>query len=428
MLTSDFHHFRLLDRIAQADRNDDDDADGPPPIGSVIEFDLGDLPDHADRLQVLAGYEADSPTATQAEVSVQASKLMGELYEAMSGADLDDHDASVFLIRVLFCLFADDAQMEGWPRNIFERYIKTQTAESGQDVGALLTRLFRRLDRSRDPGRPAPADELLATFPCVDGDIFAERIEIPEFDKKMRHVLLKCCAFNWANISPAIFGSLFQTVKDRRARREMGEHYTTETNIMRLIGPMFLDGLTARFEKERDSAKGLRALRRDLGAMRFLDPACGCGNFLVVAYRELRALELRILERLQYLQGIGAGGRTASTSFDLSLIFDEEALEVKASHFFGIEIEEWPAQIARTALHLADHQANLAMIDALGRGPATLPLTKINTITQANALRIDWAKIVPPTNHLYIMGNPPFLGMNTRSARQIEDLDIVWGE
>jgi hypothetical protein len=330
VLTTDFHYFRLLDRLAPDDAN-------------IIEFDLSELPNHADRLLPLAGYESEQTTQTQAEASIKASKLMGELYEAMHTANFSEGDASIFLIRVLFCLFADDAHMEGWPRGLFEKYIKTRTTESGDDVGPMLARLFQRLDKKPELRPTANVDELLGQFPYVNGDIFADKIDMPDFTKPMRDALLKCCAFDWSKISPAIFGSLFQTVKDKKARREMGEHYTTEKDIMRLIGPMFMDELNHRFDTQQGSAQGLRALRRDLGQMRFLDPACGCGNFLVVAYRELRALELKILERLQYLQATGAGGKTAATSFDLSLMFDESALEVKAQNFHGIELEPWPA-------------------------------------------------------------------------------------
>ena len=417
VLTSDFHKFRLLDLLAPAGE------------ASTLEFDLADFPKHV--LQVApiarAGIAAVS-LAEQEAASVQAAKLMASLYDSLSGSGYDDDEASIFLVRTLFCLFADDSQMQGWEPALFHRYILARTGPDGSNLGPMLTRLFERLDVGPERRlRGQLPDDLLAKFPYVDGDTFAKRLAIPEFTAKTRAILIKCCEFDWSRLSPAIFGSLFQTVKSRRARRELGEHYTTEQNIMKVIGPLFLDELNDQFVAILDDAAKLRALRRHLGQLRFLDPACGCGNFLVVAYRELRALELKILVRLQELQASGAGGRQSRTTFGLALTFDESDLAVRREHFYGIEIEDWPAQIARTALHLADHQANLAMIDALGQGPTTLPLDKVNTITTGNALRLEWKNIVPATQHLYIIGNPPFVGQKEKSARQTEDMKLVWG-
>jgi len=199
----------------------------------------------------------------------------------------------------------------------------------------------------------------------------------------MRKRLTDAALFNWSSISPAIFGSLFQAVKNRDARRELGEHYTTETNIMKLIGPMFLDELRGRFSGGYHDTKALTKLRAQISRMRLLDPACGCGNFLVVAYREMRALDLEIVLRLQTLSG--------DTS--RSIFFTEADLAVRLSSFHGIELEEWPAQIAATALHLVDHQANQAMELALGRAPEPLPLDKIDSIHSGNALRMNAARL-----------------------------------
>ncbi|WP_242087790.1 DNA methyltransferase [Microbacterium lacticum] len=250
----------------------------------------------------------------------------------------------------------------------------------------------------------------------MNGGIFEESVSIPSFDAGMRDRLLAAAMFNWSAISPAIFGSLFQAVKDKAARRELGEHYTTETNIMKVIGPMFLDELRQRFTDGYHDIGKLKKLRADMGQMRFLDPACGCGNFLVVGYRQMRALDLEILLRIQQLSG-----DTARTMF-----FTEEHLSVRLSSFHGIELEEWPAQIAATALHLVEHQANQAMELALGDAPDPLPLDKIRSIQVGNALRVDWGEVVEPSEHLYIMGNPPFLGHATRSLEQAQELRDVW--
>ncbi|UOQ61183.1 class I SAM-dependent DNA methyltransferase [Leucobacter rhizosphaerae] len=400
VLTSDFHRLRLLDLHA--------DNDG------VQEFTLTQLRDHADRLAFLAGYgERTFGSKAQEAASIRAAKLMASLYEALEESGYDDHEASVFLVRTLFALYADDAGV--WDRDLFLEFLETRTAQDGSDLGPQLSLLYQVM--GRDPSRrQSNLDELIARFPYVNGGIFEESVSIPSFDTAMRDRLIAAAMFNWSAISPAIFGSLFQAVKDKTARRELGEHYTTETNIMKVIGPMFLDELRQRFmDGYHDTAK-LKKLRVDMGQMRFLDPACGCGNFLVVGYRQMRALDLEILLRVQQLSG-----DTARTMF-----FTEEHLSVRLSSFHGIELEEWPAQIAATALHLVEHQANQAMELALGTAPDSLPLNKIRSIQIDNALRTDWGDVVEPTEHLYIMGNPPFLGHATRSLEQAQELRDVW--
>lgn len=340
---------------------------------------------------------------------------MASLWEELEGSGFTDHEASVFMVRTLFALYADDAAV--WERDQFLEFIETRTSPDGSDLGSALAQLYQAMGRPTDM-RNRHLDELIQRFPYVNGDIFEEQLSLPSFDASMRDVLLQCCAFNWADISPAIFGSPFQAVKDKKSRRDLGEHYTTETNIMKLIGPMFLDELRERFELAHHDAAKLRALRKDMGRMRFLDPAAGCGNFLVISYREMRQLDLEILVRLQELGSKGAAQ---------SLIFFEDDLPVTLANFHGIEIEEGPAQIARTALHLAEHQANQAMALALGQRPETLPLTKVETIYVGNAIRTDWTNVVAPTQDLFIIGNPPFLGKSTRSTAQTEDQSLAWG-
>lgn len=402
VITSDFRRFRLLDLRSET--------------GTVpLEFELSGLREQADKLAFLAGYgERTFGSKAQESASIKAAKLMASLYEALEGSGYDDHEASVFLVRTLFALYADDAGL--WDRDLFLEFLETRTAEDGSDLGPQLSLLYQVM--GREPGRrQSNLDELIARFPYVNGGVFEESLSIPSFDAGMRKRLTDAAMFNWSAISPAIFGSLFQAVKDKTARRELGEHYTTETNIMKVIGPMFLDELRQRFtDGYHDTAK-LKKLRADMGRMRFLDPACGCGNFLVVGYREMRALDLEVLLRIQALSD-----ETARTMF-----FTEEHLAVKLSSFHGIELEEWPAQIAATALHLVEHQANQAMELALGAAPDPLPLDKIRSIAVGNALRADWAEVVEPTEHLYVMGNPPFIGISLRTAAQVSDLEQVWG-
>lgn len=401
VLTSDFHRLRLLDLHAEND--------------SVLEFPLTHLRDQADKLAFLAGYgERTFGSKAQEAASIKAAKLMASLYEALEDSGYDDHEASVFLVRTLFALYADDAGV--WDRDLFLEFLETRTAHDGSDLGPQLSLLYQVMGRHPSQ-RQSNLDELVARFPYVNGGVFEESMSIPSFDTGMRDRLIRAAMFNWSAISPAIFGSLFQAVKDRTARRELGEHYTTETNIMKVIGPMFLDELRQRFTDGYYDTGKLKKLRADMGRMSFLDPACGCGNFLVVGYRQMRSLDLEVLLRIQELSG-----DTARTMF-----FTEDHLSVRLSSFHGIELEEWPAQIAATALHLVEHQANQAMELALGTAPDPLPLNKIRNIRVGNALRIDWGNVVEPTEHLYIMGNPPFLGHATRSLEQSQELRDVWG-
>jgi hypothetical protein len=404
VITSDFRQMRVLD------------LDAPAEVAPLAEFSIDQFALNADRLAFFAGYGVRQfGSQHQEQASIDAARLMAGLWEELEGTGYSDHEASVFLVRTLFALYADDAGV--WERDLFYEFLETRTAEDGSDLGSQLSFLYQVMVR-RPEERQRNLDELIARFPYVNGGVFNETLSIPSFDASMRGRLLAACEFNWSAISPAIFGSLFQAVKDRRARRELGEHYTTETNILKLIGPMFLDELRERFAHDQHDEKALRRLRVDMGRMRFLDPACGCGNFLVVAYREMRALDLQVLTRLQEL-----GARESRAG----MLFDADDLPVRLESFHGIELEEWPARIAATALHLVEHQANQAMELALGVGPETLPLDKVETIHVGNALRTDWTSVVKPSEHLYVLGNPPFVGQYTKGQDQTADMQLVWG-
>ncbi|POH70874.1 class I SAM-dependent DNA methyltransferase [Cryobacterium zongtaii] len=399
VITSDFRRIRLLDRIEDV----------------VHEWALSDMASNSDRLGFFAGYGSRVfGSAEQEAASIKAAKIMASLYEELEGSGYNDHSASVFLVRTLFALFADDSGM--FERDSFTEFLLTRTASDGSDLGAQLTMLYQVLATSSE-GRQRNLDELVARFPYVNGGVFDEPLIIPSFTAAMRKKLLEACDFNWSAISPAVFGSLFQAVKSKEARRELGEHYTTETNILKLIGPMFLDELGDRVTAGWNETRKLERVRADMGLMRFLDPACGCGNFLVVGYRELRALDLRILLRLQELN---------PSKYQQTMWFMGEDLPVKLSHFHGIELEEWPARIAAMAMHLVEHQANLAMVEALGDGPEALPLDKVQHIVVGNAILTDWTTVVGQTSHLYVMGNPPFLGHKERNEEQTADLRLAW--
>lgn len=419
LIISDFRRIRIVDLDSEIATDGSGDA-------GRTEFRLAQLPDHVDDLKFLAGYGmVRVGSREQEEASIRAARVMADLYEALDGSGYSDHEASIFLIRTLFCLYGDDAGL--WERDLFTEFLVTRTREDGSDLGAQLALLYQTLNTPVER-RQSTLDELIARFPYVNGGIFAEPLSIPSFSSTMRDELMRACTFDWSGISPAVFGSLFQAVKSPEARRELGEHYTSETNILKTLGPLFLDELRQKFADHAHNAKELTDLRKELGELRIMDPACGCGNFLVVAYRELRRLDTEILVRIRELEL----ARKDNDEFQATMFFDDRGehaeIMVQLDHFFGIEIEEWPARIAQTALHLAHHQANGEMERLLGQAPSILPLSTSAHITIGNALRTDWTRACPPSPTVRIVGNPPFIGQSMRSEEQTDDLRFVWGD
>lgn len=421
LIISDFRRIRIVNFDRDATTHDDNSEDS-----GHIEFMLSELPDHVDDLKFLAGYGmVQVGSREQEEASIRAARVMADLYEALDGSGYSDHEASIFLIRTLFCLYGDDAGL--WERDLFAEFLDARTREDGSDLGAQLAVLYQTLSTPVEC-RQSTLDELTARFPYVNGGIFEERLNIPSFSSAMREELVRACAFDWSGISPAVFGSLFQAVKSPEARRELGEHYTSETNILKTLGPLFLDDLRERFAEHTHDLAKLKELRQELRDLRIMDPACGCGNFLVVAYRALRGLDTDILKRIRELEL----ARKDNDEFQATMFFDDRGehaeIMVQLDHFFGIEIEEWPARIAQTALHLAHHQANREMERLLGQAPSILPLKASAHITIGNALRTDWTQVCPPSPTVRIVGNPPFIGQSMRSEEQTDDLRFVWGD
>ncbi|MTB88436.1 GcrY protein [Aeromicrobium senzhongii] len=353
---------------------------------------------------------------------------MANLYTTMTGdADTGDDtstpeeeeertaEISVLLTRLLFLMFADDASMHRWRSGQFKNWIKTRTRPDGSDLGAQLNALFDTLN-TPEIRRSKRLDEAMAAFPYVNGELFAIRMATESFTAEMRDALLEACEFDWSRISPAVFGSLFQTVKSREARHAAGEHYTSEENILKTLRPLFLDNLRKRIESA-TSAPQLERIHEEMRHMRFVDPACGCGNFLVVAYREMRALELDLLIRLRDRRG-----ESNQTVLDAA-----ELLNVSLDQFVGIELNWWPAKIAQTAMFLVDHQANQAMTHALGGAPDRLPIEIAATIHHTNALTSDWEKLLPGPGPLtFVFGNPPFLGRDRTTEPQKAELRTAW--
>lgn len=383
----------------------------------IIEFELHQLPDHIEEFAFLLGRE-QRPWGTVEEktATIQAAKLMGELYEEVAATGYDEHQTSVLLVRLLFLLFGDDAGL--WQRGLFSEFIATRTSEDGTDLGAQINHLFEIADLEPQK-RLANTDEVLMRLPYINGELFAERLTTPAFTKAMRTKLLQAGTFNWRTISPAIFGSLFQTIKSREARAELGEHYTSEENILKVINPLFMDELNSRFHRSFHDAKQLLKLQQDLGELTFIDPACGCGNFLVVTYRELRELELQILIRLRELDPVKFGQLETDVTLNLN---------VSPNQFYGIEIIEWPSQIAKVAMFLIDHLSNMRLAETFGQPPNRLPIKTAAIIVNANALQTPWDEVLPTFNNkTYIISNPPFVGSLLMSDEQKEDAKHVWG-
>ena len=391
VLVSDFALFRLYDL-------DEDEQH---------EFAIQDLHKNIHRFAFIAGYQTHK-LKEQDPVNIKAAELMGKLHDQLRDIGYTGHDLEVYLVRLLFCMFAEDTGI--FERQQFRDYIEDRTSEDGADLGSQLDTMFYVLNTPREK-RLENRDEQLNAFPYVNGKLFEERLRPAAFDSAMRESLLQCCALDWSRISPAIFGSLFQSIMDKKARRNLGAHYTSEKNILKLINPLFMDDLRAEFEKVKKNRNKLFQFHKTLRTLKFLDPACGCGNFLVIAYRELRLLELEILR----------ASTKGTQTFDVHTLI---ALDV--DQFYGIEIEEFPAQIAQVAMWLVDHQMNVLVSQEFGMYFARIPLTTSANIVHGNALRMDWGDVVVPEQLSYIMGNPPFIGRQYRTSEQKNEMFVCY--
>ena len=377
---------------------------------ATTEFPLADFHKYIHAFAFIPGYKQHK-FEEQDPINIEAVAIMGRLHDTLEAGGYTGHPLERFLVRVLFCLFAEDTGI--FERESFRLYLLNRTAEDGSDLGLHLARLFDVLNTPQEK-RQKNLDETLATFAYVNGDLFAERLGFADFNRDMRNALLACTRFDWARISPAIFGSLFQSVMEPKERRQIGGHYTNERDILKLIRSLFLDELREEFERAKRSKAELRRFHEKLSELRFLDPACGCGNFLVITYRELRLLEIEILKLLY-------PHRQQELNIQRLSLVDVDA-------FYGIEISEWPVRIAEVAMWLMDHQMNLRLSEAFGQYFVRLPLTKSPTIVCGNALRLDWKEILPPEKCSYILGNPPFVGKKARNTQQQSYMKIVFGD
>jgi type I restriction-modification system DNA methylase subunit len=391
VIVSDFNLFRLYDL--------EEDTE--------VKFHLSELHNEVHHLDFVAGYKKKE-YKPEDPVNIEAAELMANLHDLLEESGYTGHRLEILLVRLLFCLYADDTGI--FEKDIFKDFVEIRTAEDGSDLGPKINQLFQVLDTNIN-NRQTNLDEDLQLFPYINGSLFEETFRIASFDYTMRQALLDCCYFEWSQISPAIFGSMFQGVMDPEERHNLGAHYTSEKNITKLINPLFLDDLRARFNQIKHSKRQLKALLKELAEINIFDPACGCGNFLIIAYRELRKLELDILKELYSAQG----------ELDITVL-----CKVDVDQLYGIEYEEFPARIAEVALWLVDHQINLEVSEAFGQYFARLPLKKSANIIQDNSLRLDWNEVISSQEVDYVLGNPPFISKNDRSKEQKEDMSLVF--
>ena len=395
ILVSDFQSFELRDL---------DD-------GKQISFALADLSSHVEAFGFILGVQRRT-FRDQDPVNVEASASMGRLHDALEASGYGGHDLEVFLVRVVFCLFADDTGILE-PRDIFLDLLETRTREDGSDLGPCLARLFQVLNTPWTGVRPSSMKTSPA-FPMSTAICSGHGSPFPISTRRCGRALIDACRFNWEAISPAIFGALFQSVMDSAERRAQGAHYTTEKNILKVIGPLFLDDLRAEFErlkrrKDKRRRAELRSFQKRLGEMKFFDPACGCGNFLIIAYRELRELEIELIRELRR----GRGDETQR-----ALDAAELLSRITVDQFYGIEIGEFPARIAETAMWMMDHIMNNRLSLAFGQSYVRIPLEGSPHILNADALETDWTALLPPEDCSFVFGNPPFGGAKYQSEEQ----------
>ena len=391
VLTCDFQRFNLLDLETREE----------------ISFTLAQLHKYVEAFAFMLGVQRRH-YGEQAAVNIKAAELLGTIHDALEEKNYRGTDLERLMVRLLFCLFADDTGIFG-SKDDFLYLIEERTDENGGNVGRVLNELFEVLD-TPEGQRITGLDPEFGKFPYVNGKLFTGHLRTAVFDAQMRDDLIAAAKFDWGKVSPAIFGSLFQSVMDKAERRKKGAHYTTEPNIRKVIGPLFLDELRAeldRLKARRDGGRraALLAFQERLGALEFFDPACGCGNFLVITYRELRAMEQELLEQV----------------YDVNspLLLEVEALSVvRLAQFHGIELDEFAAHIAEVAMWMTEHLANIELGRVYGKVFADIPLTDSARIVHGDALEIEWEDVLPHARCFAVMGNPPFVGAKFQSAEQ----------
>lgn len=380
-------------------------------------FSFSELPEQADFFLPLSGAEIYK-VSTNNKADRDAAYQLGRLYEILVNDNPDwlangSHHLNLFLSRLLFCFFAEDTgifEIE----SIFTETLVNNTNEDGSDVDQFLNTLFKKLN-----SKTGDFPEYLNPFPYVNGGLFKDEIISPKFSKKARSILIDSGELNWSEINPDIFGSMIQAVADPEQRSNLGMHYTSVENILKLIKPLFLDELEEEFEKNMENSKGLRKLIDRISKIKFFDPACGSGNFLIITYKEIRNLEVKIIQQLIALENASLFGGQSFVS------------NIKLSQFYGIEIKDFAHEMAILSLWLAEHQMNVFFdekLEGYGKSEPILPLKQAGNIVAGNAARINWEEVCPKNegDEIYIIGNPPYLGSRNQDAEQKADMEFVF--
>ncbi len=374
-------------------------------ITFVCEILIEDLADRLDEFSFFPDFahrlEEDGIILNQ-----EAARRMANLYEAIEHKGYNRKDISVLLARILFCLFAEDTGI--FERRTFEDYIRENT--TGSNLGEHLMLIFKALNTPTN--KRDHQNKKLSKFLYVNGGLFDEKLtKVPPTTNAMRNALIDCCAYDWSDISPVIFGSLFQAVIHEEERRSLGAHYTSERNILRVVRPLFLDELREEFETIKDNKTSLEKFRKKINSLMFLDPACGCGNFLVVTYRELRLLDIEIVQK----------------QFKGKYVTDAGLLSnIHLENFHGYEVDQTSGMIAEVAMWLTEHQMNMRLESEFGKTVPTIPLDEAAVIVKENSLNLVWSTKKKDKTYDYILGNPPFVGKQYQTAEQKKDIDKVF--
>jgi hypothetical protein len=383
-------------------------------LGKNLDIELKELPNYFDFFLPLAGSEVYNASNNN-EADRNASYKMASLYDLLIDENPNIynskehiHELNIFLSRLLFCFFAEDTEIFK-AESIFTDTLAQHTAESGKDTHIFLDDLFDRLDTENTEHLP----EYLRKFEYVNGGLFNQKINSPNFTAKARKTLIELGELNWKDINPDIFGSMIQAVVIPEYRSDLGMHYTSVINILKLIKPLFLDELYEAYENA-TTVTQLQKLIYRISKIKFFDPACGSGNFLIITYKEIRLLEIKILEKITDLEGASPTIKWTS---------------IQLSQFYGIEIDDFAHEMAILSLWLAEHQMNRVFEEMLfdyGKSKPILPLKEAGQIKQGNATRIDWKTVCPISNNeeVYIIGNPPYLGKSLQNSEQKRDMDI----
>lgn len=379
------------------------------PKSKPIDIKLDELHLRINEFRFLEGFISRLENYEQL-ANIDAANLLANVVKHIKADFKDQEELRLFMMRLLFCLFAEDTNI--FTKFQFQKYVELHTEPSGKDLGKKLNTLFDILNIPIND-RPSNISDTLAAFPYVNGALFEGKIKnMPLMDSSIRNTIINCCNFDWTPISPDIFGSLFQTILDdvaKNQRRSMGAHYTSQENIMKIIKPLFLDDLRKELTEAKGDKRKIEKFRVKLSNLKFLDPACGCGNFLIIAYREIRLLDIKAIELL---------GDIKAVAYLSSYVHLE--------NYFGIEYDAFSSYIAKVALWLMEHKCNMMLLQSCGINIQTIPLKEAAKIVNGNALRLDWKEAFEGKQVDYILGNPPFIGKHLQSEEQKEDVGLVF--